>query len=345
MTIPLDRRLRRRLADSIEAVFGPDPGLIRLRTATRAVLSAIVAIALAVALFGGSKAMAPVFAAGFMVSVFGNIAVQDSAIGARLVSLLLLALTMTAAMAVTGALAAHPRIADTVVFVICVVASAMRSLGQRGTAIGMVAFLGSFLGDFLHVALAMVLRVLAGALIAAGAVAVLRLWLIRDDPAALLAHVRRHLDRRISRILGAARDLVGAGGPASDTLTEPVEHRINRELARLNDAFLVAQHELNDLGQPDGGKAQLSWDRLFALELAAERLVRVAAHHGGSADRERACGLLDRLNAALLGGARLPDRLTNAQGPLLRAIDALIAALDRNAPASAAAPVDTVGLG
>jgi hypothetical protein len=337
MAALIDRPLRRRAADAIEAVFGPDPGLVRLRTATRAVLTAIASVALVLVAFGASMAAAPAFAAAFMISIFGNVAVQDDGAVAKIISLALLAIAITASMGITGALSAHPRLADGAVFLICVAASAARNAGPRWMAVGMIAFMGSFIGDFLHAAPAILPEVLAAGAIGAAMTAIMRLVVMRDDPAALLARVRAHLDRRISRIVDAVRDLIiRTGAAARPDVGEAIEARINRELGRLNDAFLVAQNELNDIEHLPDGRQHLSWDRFFALELAAERLVRVAAHVGGEAQRDRACALLDGLNKALVGEGPLPSRIDHPDGALLRSIDALIAALDRDQPAPAA---------
>jgi hypothetical protein len=345
MAISIDRPMRRRLADGIEAIFGPDPGLVRLRTAARAVLSAIISVGIVVAIFGASLNSAPAFAAGFMISIFGNVAVRDDGTIAKLISLGLLAVTITVAMGITGWLATWPRLADLAVFAICVAASAVRNAGPRWMAVGMIAFMGSFIGDFLHTKPAILPIVLAAGTIGAAVAAIMRLVVMRDDPETLLAHVRRHLDRRISRILGAVRELIAQSG-ADDRpkVDEAIEARINRELGRLNDAFLVAQNELNDIEQLPDDRSHLSWDKFFALELAAERLVRVSAHFGGAKDREQACRTLDALNDALVGNAPLPPRLDDAQGPLLRSLDALIAALHRDQPSPAMAPAETEAL-
>ncbi|MGN6375529.1 MAG: hypothetical protein ACTHMG_08230 [Sphingomonas sp.] len=346
MAALLDRPARRWLADRVETLFGPDPGLVRLHTAARAIAAVILTVGIAVLLFGGSKQMAPAFAAAFLICIFGNVAVRDDGDRAKIVSLVLLAVTITVAMGVAGALSGNPRLADVVVFLVCVGASLARIAGPRGMALGLISFMGSFMGDFLKVAPAMLPKVLVTALIGAAAVSLLRLWLMRDDATELLQRVRYHLDRRIGRIVRAVRDLVaGADGHNPPDMTERNEHRVQRELARLNEAFLVAQNELNDIEELPDNRSHLSWDRFFALELAAERLIRVAAHYGGQAQRDLACQKLDELNAALVGGRPLPKREADPQGPLLRAIDALIAALDRDDPASRdAAPVETAPL-
>ncbi len=319
------------LADRIETVFGADPGLVRLRASARAVIGAIATIGIAVALFGAGMKTAPAFAAGFMVSVFGNVAVRDSSSSAKAITLALLAVTITLAIGATGALAAHRWLSDGLVFLICVGASLARMAGPRAVALGMVAFIGSFMGNLLHASPAVLPQVFATAGIGAAIVAVLRFWLMRDDdPSALLERVRHHLDRRISRIIQMVRELIASTADAgSPDVTERDDSRLHRELGRLNDAFLVAQNELKGGEQQLDHKPHLSWDRFFALELAAERMVRVARDHGDEARNGVACARLDQINQALINGSPLPRQSDDPDGPLLRSINALIDALDR----------------
>lgn len=340
----LVRPARQWLADRVETVFGADPGLVRVRASARAVIGAIATIGIAVALFGGGMKTAPAFAAGFMVSVFGNVAVRDDSNLAKVVTLALLAVTITLAMGATGALAAHRWLADGLVFLICVGASLARMAGPRAMALGMVAFIGSFMGDLLHVAPAVLPEVLATAAVGAAIVAVLRFWVMRDDdPSALLVRVRHHLDRRISRIIQMVRELIASTAEAgSPDVNERDDSRLHRELGRLNDAFLVVQNELRSGPHRPDNKPYLSWDRFFALELAAERLVRVARDHGDEARNDVACARLDQLNQALINDEPLPRPSDDLDGPLLRSIDALIAALDRgDAPASSNVVTET----
>ncbi len=325
------RPTRQWLADRVETVFGPDPGLVRLRASTRAVIGAAATIGIAVALFGAGMHTAPAFAAGFMVSVFGNVAVRDGSNRAKAITLALMAVTITLAMGATGALAAHRWLADGLVFLICVGASAATMAGPRALALGMTAFIGSFMGDLLHAGPAVLPEVFAMAVIGVLIVATLRFWVMPDDDhSALLERVRQHLDRRISRLIQLVRDLIASTArTGSSDVSERDDSRLHRELGRLNDAFLVAQNELRDSQQGPGDKPYLSWDRFFALELAAERLVRVARDHGDEEGNERACAWLDQINQALVSGRPLPGRSNDLQGPLLRSIGALSAALDR----------------
>lgn len=339
VTAITNRTARRRVADAIEIVFGPDPGLVRLRTAARAVASAIVAVIIVIAIFGATMQLAPAFAAAFMIAVFGNVAVRDDSVSGKAITLALLAVAMTASIGVIGLLAANQWVADAAVLAICVAASLARMAGPRGMAVGMIAFMGAFLGDFLKASPAILPDVLAAGAIAAVVVLVLRCWLMRDDPEMLLRHVRHHLDRRIARILRAVGTLVAKDAKADG---ERIENEVHRELERLNDAFLVAQNELNDLDGDDEAPADhLSWDRFFALELAAERLLRIAAHHPEQVDRRRACQRIEAIVGALADGRPLPPADPAADSALLRAIDTLARTLDRDQPLAPISEPDT----
>ena len=318
------------MADGIETVFGPDPGLLRLRTATRAVICIVTTIGIAVVLFGATMKTSPAFAAGFIISIFGNVAVRDRRDFDKAITLALLAGTITLTMGATGAVATHAWLAEAFIFLVCVGASLAKMAGPRGMAIGMIAFMGAFIGDLLKASPVAFPEILATAAIGALIVAGLRFWLMRDDPAALLERVRHHFNRRISRIIQAVRELIAdtADGNPPD-VSESTESLLNREIGRLNDALLVAQNELTDIERLPNNKQHLNWDSFVGLQLSAERLVRVAVRYGAQKNTAIASERLGHLNAALINGSSLPTRSGASESPLLRSIDALIVSLDR----------------
>jgi len=324
----------RRLADWLEVFFGPDPGLARLHAAARGIASAALGVTAVISLFGASMRYAPALAVVFFLGVLGNVALRDKGRGRQAGTLALMGLTLSTAIGTIGALSPLGWPADAAVILVATVATYAQSLGPRYGTVGVAAFIGSFIGAVLHPALAVMPVVFAAAAISAAITALLRFVLFAPDPARILRRVRTHLFRRAGRIVHLVREMLSDAAGSDDPDGEQgLEHRAHRELGRLNDAFMIAQNELQDMAGPPDGEGALSWDHFFALELAAERLLRAAAENGASPQRERALEELGRLDRALLQGQPpdQPQPRDDAGDPLLVSIRRLEEALAASA--------------
>jgi hypothetical protein len=324
------QRLRLQAADAVETVFGADPGLLRLRAATRTVISAAATLAALLLLYGsnGMQAAAPI-ALGFMVSNFANTTVRDP--GPRQQAITLALLTIPAlACVVLASLLSPWRWAANLAFVAVVTGAALaRMAGPRGNAIGMVAFISYFIGEITRPPLTDLPQLVIAVVLAIGATAVTRFGLLPDRPEAALHRVKLHVDRRIGRILAEVDDVLAARGaelaPARD---EARRHRMYRELARLNDALLIAESQIQSLGLPPDRPS--AWEPFFAVELAAERLIRMAPDQRQAPGLLRARARIRNLRIRLARGiAPRPAPTSRATGELSAAVDELQTSLAR----------------
>ena len=322
--------LRRRAANILERIFGPDPGLTRVFSAMRGIASAATCVGIVILLFGATPKQAPMFAVAFMLGIFGNVALRDKGRGSQAVTLVLMALCMVTTITVVGML--HPLgwPADVAVVLVATAGTYAQSLGPRYIALSIVSFMGAFLGAILHPPLALLPPLLAVAATSIAITMLLRFVVFPIDPAHELSRVRAHLLRRVGRIVDLVHRIVSEEEVPQDLDSDHrLVRRAHSEIGRLNDAFLVAQNTLKDRsGDPDAGDP-LSWDNFFALEQAAERLLRVAVLYTDRARREAALEELARLDEAIRRGepgelaippANPDDRLASAVRGLEQAV-------------------------
>jgi hypothetical protein len=327
--LPTAIAMRMALFDAAEAIFGPDPGLIRLKLASRAVFSAAFTMTvLLLVTNAASRGEVTAIALGFMVAIISNIAVRDEQPAQQAVTLALLALPALGAIALASYLSNWPWLGDMTFVAVATLASLARMFGPRGMAVGFVAFIVYFIGEIIHPPLADMPLLTLGIGLGLATSALMRFAILPDNALATMHHVAWHLRRRVARILAEA-----AGMLAQERSSAPLRKRMHGELARLNDTLVIADQQIGDLGRVQEVNALR--DRALAVELAAERVLRIAG--GGRAeDREgnsaRLGALAHRLRTGQLPAARsgpepaeAPDRYHRA--PLGAALDALESAL------------------
>ena len=123
---------RTRWAELRTAATGTDPGLVRLRLATGALLSIVLALVLAIGLqrLTGEQPTVVIMAA--VLAMVSNIAVNEIAVHRVRVTTALLVLPAMAAVALGTVLAPHRVIADAVFVLIMIGGVYIRRFGPRG---------------------------------------------------------------------------------------------------------------------------------------------------------------------------------------------------------------------
>src|SRR3954453_19431907 len=233
---PRARSLRAYVRDGVDRLAGADPGLTQLRTGLQSGLGIAVAVGLAylfVRLTGAlqlpaTAAPAPVVAAydhallivsmllAGMVAMMAGFMVSDHTARGQLVSSLLLAVPMLAAMA--AGLAVGPYHVPSLVFIVVLMTAAVyvRRWGPAGFRAGMVAFTGGFLGFFLHsqIGLHDVGWLASFAYIGVLASLLVRFTLLRPGPERTLARMRRSWNARARRLLRLSVTALETAAPA-----------------------------------------------------------------------------------------------------------------------------------
>jgi hypothetical protein len=284
----------------MESVFGPDPGLIRLKIAARAVAAGALTLTILLLVTGGANRNAiAAIALGFMIANLSNVVVRDQGRGRQALTLALLALPAIGASALASFLSRWPWVGEAGFLAVVAGVALARKLGPRGIALGMVAFICYFIGEILHPAVSSTPLLAASVAVGLAASALMRFVVIPEDARATLRHIVWHLRRRVTHILAESGRAL-----AQDSDRAAQAKRMDRELARLNDTFATGSEQIDAL--EDAPDADALRHRLLAVELAAERVVRVASGERPQSRRDDA----DRLVALAeeLRDGRLPAR-------------------------------------
>jgi len=318
--------LRTRWAELRTTATGIDPGLVRLRLATGALLSIVLALALAVTLQRLSGEQPTVVIMAAVLAMVSNIAVNETAVERLRVTTALLLLPATAAVALGTVLAPHRLLADAVFVAIMVGGVYIRRFGPRGFAIGMAAVMAYFFSQFLGAQVSALPWLVLTAAFGVGSAWLVRGFLFAEKPEQTLERLVRAFRARVHTLIFVVAELLDE----EDEDTEDALRAVGRRRTRLNEtALLIAEHlERRD----EEGELEVY---IIDAELAAERLADTARYlvvtSGRPPDALR-CPLLAALRslgAATATGtapARVPALLEAAQrrvAPLVDRVEGL----------------------
>ena len=318
--------LRTRWAELRTTATGIDPGLVRLRLATGALLSIVLALALAVTLQRLSGEQPTVVIMAAVLAMVSNIAVNETAVERLRVTTALLLLPATAAVALGTVLAPHRLLADAVFVAIMVGGVYIRRFGPRGFAIGMAAVMAYFFSQFLGAQVSALPWLVLTAAFGVGSAWLVRGFLFAEKPEQTLERLVRAFRARVHTLIFVVAELLDE----EDEDTQDALRAVGRRRTRLNEtALLIAEHlECRD----EEGELEVY---IIDAELAAERLADTARYlvvtSGRPPDALR-CPLLAALRslgAATATGtapARVPALLEAAQrrvAPLVDRVEGL----------------------
>jgi len=270
-------------ADPRDLLAGVDPGLARLRLASVAVLSMMLAAGATELVRGFLAPGEPVtvLLVSGAVAMISNLAVNEPDLRRRRITT---ALALGPALAATslGTLLTPYRIVADAVFVAVMIAAVwVRRYGPRGFALGQAAFITFLFTQFLRVQPTQLPWLLVAVTIGIGSTLLLRGVVFAERP-------ERTLRRLVAAFRGRAHALLGA---VDDVLAhlDPDRHR-DRELDRPADHMARARRRLNEtailvedqLEQTTAGRVWPGLEndllalRIFDAELALERLAVAA---------------------------------------------------------------------
>jgi hypothetical protein len=305
-----------------------DPAGQRVRLATRAAASLGLALAVMEPIASSNgQPVTVVMLAGVVAMTLAS-SVKD---GRRLASLVTIAeatLIMLAIVACAAVLNPYPTAADIAFVVVMTGSVALRRYGQRGFALGQLAFTTYFFALFLDARVHQLAWLTVSVLVGSVATAVVRTMLLPDRPAADLRRALRALEGRGADLADEVRAWLTATG------ADPAQLRTRRLIragSRLGEVALIVERLLE---APESAALVDDVDALrglvFDVELAAEHLSDAVRHDGPElSDRARArfAARASRLAAAARAGrpvraARADALATTAAAARSRADDA-----------------------
>jgi uncharacterized membrane protein YgaE (UPF0421/DUF939 family) len=291
------RHTPRRRGEWIDRFLGSDPGLNRLRNALHSVVTIAVSIeaerlfvhfsgALPSVVAGRSPAAAHAavtnheflviaMVLGGLVGLLSTFAVTDPGAKGQLVSVLSTPIALIPGLAVGLALGDHRVASLILITVVPAFGTYLRRFGPRGALVGMMLFLGDFLGFFLRKAFSLsdlgwfIAEIGVGLFVALG----IRFIFFFPRPQKALERTQRSYDARARKVANFALELFdNRDHPERD------RRRLHHQLVRLNESALMIDAQLgNPTAVSEGSCGQLLHQRLFDVELALSNISRFAA--------------------------------------------------------------------
>ena len=328
---PLSASLRSRLGEASAALAGrvaaADPARQRARLAVRAAASLGLSLAVAEPLAGANRQPVTVVMLAGIVAMVSATSVKDGRRLAALVTIGQATLISLAVVACSAVLSPYPTAADIAFVVVMTGSVLLRRWGQRGFALGQLAFMTFFFALFLDARVHQLPWLSIAVLIGAGSTALVRCLLLPDRPAGDLRRSLRALSSRAADLADEAREWLTAVGP------DPADLRTRmlvRAGSRLGEVALLVERQLE---QPQAVNLVADVDALrglvFDVEVAAEHLSDAIRHDGPAlTDRARArfVARATRLAAAARAGRPVAsagdDPLALTAGAMPRTDDA-----------------------
>ncbi|MER7572441.1 FUSC family protein [Streptomyces sp. NPDC126514] len=246
-----------------DRVAASDPGLLRLAAGLRTVAS----IALALAVLALIGADVPHLVAGAMAAMVSTFAVREKQRGPQAVTLALgLPVALTS---VTLAALLHSHVVAGDLFFVALIFGAVygRRFGDRGTALGLIAFQLYFVSLFVGATVADLPELYVSVVTAVVCSALVRFALVPETPAGTLERLREAFRARLAQLVSAQLELLDAGPGEADRAL----HGVREGTARLHETALMIQGRLEE-GTADEATARLVQRRVADAEIAAERL-------------------------------------------------------------------------
>ncbi|MBI1220018.1 MAG: hypothetical protein GC186_15875 [Rhodobacteraceae bacterium] len=309
--------LRQLLARLVDRLVAADPARSRLRLAARALLALVLTTAV---LFGTARFQPLPIAAyglGILLSFIGTIGVREPGWRRQTATRALAGLIGAVAAVLAGALARWPLVADLGFLVVIFVSVYIRRYGMRWLAVGMVAFMAYFMGEYMRPAPVDAGFVLFAAAVALGSAQLASAVLFPDDPEQDFRRALRTIDRRINLILDHLLQAARAGAlPPDDRRTIRAQMVEFREIVLMAEGFVP---QITGSGLALTGAAAELAAGLVDLLLAVERLVRY--RETALPPAAALLALLEERGPQVRAGVARPDApATGAADQLLEAV-------------------------
>ncbi|MCV7074983.1 FUSC family protein [Mycobacterium szulgai] len=248
---------------------GSDPGLLRLRMASRttaALACSLVALYLLTRATGQPLTVALL---GVVITMIAARSVTEPDPRQQRITMALLPLPAALSITAAALLARHQVAADLVFVVIVFVAVYIRRFDARGRALGMVAFMAYFFTLYLRAGPAELPWMIGAVLVGTLCTFVMSTYVLPDRPERVLRATIRSLRARMAIVVDTTAEAIRAG-----RLDQRRRRRMHTRIARLNSTALMVQSQIEDKYNPAtlwpgvSGEHLAPW--LFDAELAVE---------------------------------------------------------------------------
>jgi uncharacterized membrane protein YccC len=256
--------------------IGSDPGLLRLRTASRttgALATALLALFLLTKATGQPLTVALL---GVLITMVSGRSVNEPDPRRQRITMALLPIPTALAITAATLLSPHPVVADAGFVLVVFIAVYVRRYGPRGTALGMVTFMSYFFTLYLRAKFSELPWLVGATLVGSLCSFVWSAFILPDRPESILRENIRSLRARMAIVVDTTADTVRSG-----QLDERRRRRLRIRTGRLNETALMVQAQIEDRVNPGAvwpgvsGEDLALW--LFDAELTVERLATAGA--------------------------------------------------------------------
>src|SRR5699024_2110107 len=258
--------MRTWLIRQVARFVAADPGLRRLRSGGRVVAGVVVTLVVLIptllALGQSPVAVAP----GVVVVLLSQLAVNEPARGAQVVTTLSLPVSATVSLSVASLLADRSPFGELAFVVVMFVATYARRFGPRASALGFAAFIAFFLALFLQLPVGALPAVAGCAVFGAAAGLLARFVLLPERGHAVRRSGIRALRARVRTMLHAVDAQLEQPGPRR-------VRRVHDELMRLNQTALAVEGDIDLLREQSPERVDRLRRMVLEVELTAEHLV------------------------------------------------------------------------
>ena len=283
---------REALATWTGRIAAADPAHQRVRLATRAAASLGVALAVTEPIASAAGQPVTVVMLSAIVAMVTATSIKDGRRRDALVTIAECGVISLLVVLLVAMLDAHPVAADTAFVAVMAGSVLLRRLGQRGFALGQLAFMTYFFALFLEVRSHQLPWMCAAVVTGVLATALVRCVLLPDRPASDLRRLLRGVEARVADLADEVRLWLSASGP--DPKDERTRHLV-RAGSRLGEVTLLVERQLE---QPVAASLVADVEALrgmvFDVELAAEHLSDAVRHDGPALTERARAGLVAR---------------------------------------------------
>ena len=250
---------------------GSDPGLLRLRMATRTTGALATALLLLFLLTRATGQPLTVALLGVLISMISARSVNEPDPRRQRITMALLPLPTAVAITAAALLSPHPVAADVGFVLVVFTAAYVRRFGPRGTALGMVTFMSYFFSLYLRAKFSELPWLIGATLVGSLCSFIWSVFLMPDRPESVLRESIRSLRARMAIVVDTTADIVRGG-----QFDERRGRRLRIRTGRLNATALMVQAQIEDRVNPGAlwpgvsGEDLALW--LFDAELTVERL-------------------------------------------------------------------------
>ncbi|OBF09684.1 FUSC family protein [Mycobacterium sp. 852002-10029_SCH5224772] len=256
-------------------MIGSDPGLLRLRMATRTTAALGLSLLVLFVLTRATGQPLTVALLGVVITMVASRSVNEPDPRRQRITMALLPVPAAVAITAAALLAPHVVASDAVFVVIVFTAAYIRRFGARGRALGMVAFMSYFFTLYLRARVSELPWMIGAVAVGAVCTYVMTTYVLPDRPERVLRATIRSLRARMAIVVDTTAEVVRTG-----RLDERRRRRMRARTVRLNETALQVQSQIEDNADPGTVWPGVTAEQLAPWLLDAELAIEWVATAG-----------------------------------------------------------------